>query len=110
MTAQHGLAPFKRIVQGRPAAPPPGARAGRLLSRFERCLPGGRTNECGQGGGGARTSSVVEAPTSQQSRLVTDRTVYLFPQEIGVPIVPGILLDHVGVSEAHVELEISARV
>jgi hypothetical protein len=42
------------------------------------------------------------------SALMTDRAVDPFPKEIGMPVVPGILLDHVGAGEAHVQLKVAA--
>jgi hypothetical protein len=39
---------------------------------------------------------------------MTDRAVDPFPEEIGMPVVPGIFLDHVGAGEAHVELKVAA--
>jgi hypothetical protein len=39
---------------------------------------------------------------------MTDRAVDPFPKQIGMPVMPGILLDHVGAGEAHVQLKVAA--
>ena len=60
--------------------------------------------------GTTQTQSRVVNPGTGfiDSALMTDCAVDPFPKKIGMPVVPGILLDHVGAGEAHVQLKVAA--